>query len=149
MTASGDRPIDTPHQWLCYAEGDLLVAEHEMQRLSAVYHTVCFLCQSAAEKFLKGFLISRGWSLEKTHDIVELLAWCADYDAELAGMVAEGALLNEYIVAGRYPGDIASEQIGEAEAKEALEATQRIRAQVRRAMSHDEKTGNQERKEER
>lgn len=49
-------------------------------------------------------------------------------------MVAEGALLNEYLVAGRYPGDIASEQIGAADAKEALEAAQRIRAQVRRAM---------------
>jgi HEPN domain-containing protein len=148
MTASSDRPTDTPEQWLCYAEGDLLVAEHEMQRPSPVCHTVCFLCQSAAEKFLKGFLISRGWSLEKTHDIVELLAWCADYDAELAGMVAEGALLNEYIVAGRYPGDIASEQIGEAEAKEALEAAQRIRVQVCRAMGRADKAGNQERKEE-
>lgn len=127
--------METAQQWLHYAEGDLAVAEHEMQRPSPVYHTVCFLCQSAAEKFLKGFLISRGWSLERTHDLVELLGWCADYDAELAGMIAEGALLNEYIVAGRYPGDVASEQIGAGEAREALEATQRIRAQVRRAMS--------------
>lgn len=148
MTASGDRPIDTPQQWLRYAEGDLLVAEHEMQSSAPVYHTVCFLCQGAAEKFLKGFLISRGWSLEKTHDIVELLAWCADYNAELAGMVAEGAVLNEYIVTGRYPGDIASEQIGEVEAKEALEAAQRIRAQVHRAMSHTDETRNREEKEE-
>jgi HEPN domain-containing protein len=106
-----------------------------MQRPSPIYHTVCFLCQSAAEKFLKGFLISRGWTLEKTHDLIQLLAWCADYDAELAGMIAEGALLNEYIVAGRYPSDIASEQIGAAEAREALDACQRIRAQVRRAMN--------------
>jgi HEPN domain-containing protein len=135
MTARHDRPMETAQQWLHYAEGDLAVAEHEMQRPSPVYHTVCFLCQSAAEKFLKGFLISRGWSLERTHDLVELLGWCADYDAELAGMIAEGALLNEYIVAGRYPGDVASEQIGAGEAREALEATQRIRAQVRRAMS--------------
>lgn len=91
MTASNDRPVETPQRWLRYAEGDLLVAEHEMKVPSPVYHTVCFLCQSAAEKFLKGFLISRGWSLEKTHDIVELLGWCADYDAELAGLVAEGS----------------------------------------------------------
>ena len=134
MTAGGDRPVDTPQQWLRYAEGDLLVAEHEMQRSAPVYHTVCFLCHSAAEKFLKGLLISRGWSLEKTHDMVELLGWCADYDKQLAGLVPEGTLLNEYIVAGRYPGDIAAEQIGAAEAKEALEAAQAIRTHVRRAM---------------
>lgn len=135
MTTSDDRPMETAQQWLHYAEGDLAVAEHEMQGPSPVYHTVCFLCQSAAEKFLKGFLISRGWSLERTHDLVELLGWCADYDAELAAMIAEGSLLNEYIVAGRYPGDVASEQIGTVEAREALEAAQRIRAQVRRVMT--------------
>ena len=135
MTARNDRPMETSQQWLRYAEGDLTVAEHEMHAPEPVYHTVCFLCQSAAEKFLKGFLISQGWALEKTHDLVELLGWCADYDAELAGMVAEGSLLNEYIVAGRYPGDIAWEQMGVAEATEAVEAAQRIRTQVHRAMS--------------
>ncbi len=134
MTAHGNRPVGTPQEWLRYAEGDLLVAEREMRTPSPVYHTVCFLCQSAAEKFLKGFLISRGWSLEKTHDIVELLGWCVDYDAEFAGLAAEGSLLNEYIVAGRYPGDIAPERIGPAEAKEALEAAQAIRTHVRQAM---------------
>ena len=135
MTASDERPTETPRQWLQYAEGDLAVAEHEMQRPSPVYHTVCFLCQSAAEKSLKGFLISRGWSLERTHDLIQLLGWCSDYDEQLAGMVAQGALLNEYVVAGRYPGEIGSEAIGAAEAREALEAAQGIRTQVLRAMS--------------
>ncbi|MDY0357629.1 MAG: HEPN domain-containing protein [Sedimentisphaerales bacterium] len=134
MTAPDDHPSDTAQQWLHYAEGDLAVAEHEMARPTPIYHTVCFLCQSAAEKFVKGFLISRGWSLEKTHDLVQLLGWCTDYDADLASMVNEAALLNEYIVAGRYPGDIAAEQIGPGEAREALEAAESIRAQVHRAM---------------
>lgn len=137
MTASNDRPMATAQQWLHYAEGDLAVAEREMQSQSPVYHTVCFLCQSAAEKFIKGFLISRGWTLEKTHDLVQLLGWSGDYDAELAGMIDEGALLNEYIVAGRYPGDIASEHIGANDAKEALEAAKRIQTQVQRAMGGD------------
>jgi HEPN domain-containing protein len=141
MTASPERPNETVDRWLRYGEGDLTVAEHEMQRPSPVYPTVCFLCQSAAEKFLKGFLISRGWTLEKTHDLVQLLAWCADYDAELAGMIAEGSLLNEYIVAGRYPSDIASERIGVAEAWEALDACQKIHAQVRRAMNAGDDDG--------
>jgi len=134
MSAGNDHPIETPQAWLRYAEGDLRVAEHEMLDSSPVYHTICFLCQGAAEKFLKGFLISRGWPLEKTHDIVELLAWCADHDTELGTMVAEGAVLNEYIVAGRYPGDIAFEPIGAGEAEETLAAAQKIRARVRHLM---------------
>jgi hypothetical protein len=49
-------------------------------------------------------------------------------------MMTEGAILNEYIVAGRYPGDIAFEPIGRAEAQEALDATRCIRARVRKLM---------------
>ena len=135
MTASPDRPVETPQQWLRYAEGGLAVAEREMHAPAPVYHVVCFLCQGAAEKFLKGYLISRGWSLEKTHDLVTLLGRCAGYEPEFANLAAAGALLNEYTVAGRYPGDIAWEQIGAAEANEALEAAQRIRTQVKQAMS--------------
>lgn len=134
MNDQPKRPVETPREWLRYAEGDLSVAEREMQSQMPVYHTICFLCQTAAEKFLKGYLISQGWTLEKTHDIVELLELCADYDVELGTMIAEGAVLNEYIVAGRYPGDIAFEGIGKAEAEEALDAARRIRVRVRNLM---------------
>jgi len=135
MNDQPNHPVETPREWLRYAEGDLSVAEREMQSQMPVYHTICFLCQSAAEKFLKGYLISQGWTLEKTHDVVELLELCADYDVELGTMIAEGAVLNEYIVAGRYPGDIAFEDIGKAEAEEALDAAWRIRVRVRSLMS--------------
>jgi len=134
MSGQRERPVETPHEWLRYAEGDLGVAEHEMRYEMPAYHTICFLCQSAAEKFLKGYLIAQGWTLEKTHDIVELLEWCADYDEELGTMIAEGAILNEYVVAGRYPGDIAFESMGRTEAEEALNATRHIRAHVRSLM---------------
>ena len=82
----------------------------------------------------EGFPDLTGWPLEKTHDIVEVLAWCADHDTELGTMVDEGAVLNEYIVVGRYPGDIALEPIGAGEAEETLAAAKRIRARVRHLM---------------
>ena len=50
-------------------------------------------------------------------------------------MITEGAVLNEYIVAGRYPGDIAFEHIGRAEALESLDATRHIRARVTSLMN--------------
>jgi HEPN domain-containing protein len=43
-------------------------------------------------------------------------------------------MLNEYITAGRYPGEVAFEYIGKAEAEEALQAAQRIRTRVRELM---------------
>lgn len=123
-------PVNTTRQWIRFALGDLGVAKREMDFESPVFHTICFLCQSAAEKLLKGFLIYHGWPLKKTHDIVALLAICSDYDAEMATMVEEGTILNEYIIAGRYPEDIAYERIGEEQATEALNAAQKIRDRV-------------------
>ena len=73
MSDQARLPVETPREWLRYAEGDFSVAEREAQSETPVYHTVCFLCQSAAEKFLKGYLIAQGWTLEKTHDILKLL----------------------------------------------------------------------------
>lgn len=130
MNESETRPIKTTRQWIQFALGELGVAGREMGYESPTYHTVCFLCQSAAEKLLKGFLIYQGWSLKKTHDIVALLAICSDYDPALAAMAEEGAILNEYITAGRYPEDIAYEQIGKKQANEAMKAAEKIRDRV-------------------
>ena len=135
MSDQPEKPVETPKAWMRFAEGDLAVAQREMQSELPVYHTICFLCQSAAEKFLKGYLISVGWKLEKTHDIVELLGYCASYDKGLGSLIAEGAVLNEYIVAGRYPGDIFAEGIDNEAAEEALKAVERIRSRVNNSMA--------------
>lgn len=131
MNDQAKHPVETPREWLRYAEQDLRLAERAVQDGTPSYHTICFLCQSAAEKFLKGYLIARGWTLEKTHDIVALLKLCAEHDPTWANLAPDGAVLNEYIVAGRYPGDIVFEDIGKAEAEEALEAVQRIATRAR------------------
>lgn len=130
MNVPENQPVNTSRQWVRFALGDLGVAEREFSYESPAYHTICFLCQSAAEKLLKGFLIYHGWSLKKTHDIVALLALCSEHDTALAAMVDEGIILNEYIIAGRYPEDLAYEQLGAKEAREALNAVRKIRERV-------------------
>lgn len=135
MNDRPEKPIETPKAWFRFAEGDLTVAQREMQSELPVYHTICFLCQSAAEKYLKGYLISLGWKLEKTHDVVELLGYCASYDERLGILVTEGAILNEYIIASRYPGDLFAEGIDYKAAKEALEAAERIQFCIKDAIA--------------
>lgn len=123
-------PKETVIEWLRYAEDDLVLAERDIKADAPIYHTICFLCQGSAEKYLKAFLISRGWKLVKTHDTLALLAACKNFDTQLASMHAEGQLLNEYITAGRYPGDIGVAGVGKTEAEEALTAARRIRDRV-------------------
>lgn len=50
-------------------------------------------------------------------------------------------ILNEYIVAGRYPGDLAYETVGRVEADEAVATVQRIRVLVMdRMKAKDQRT---------
>jgi HEPN domain-containing protein len=107
------------------------VATRELEYAQPAFHTVCFLCQTAAEKFLKGYLITQGWRLQRTHDIVALLQMCTEYSPDWSTLITEGAILNEYITAGRYPSDIVFERIGRPEALEALRAVERIAECVR------------------
>jgi HEPN domain-containing protein len=130
MSGQPEGPVETVRKWLRYAEEDLGVAGREFERGSTAFHTICFLCQAAAEKCLKAYLIAHGWQLERTHDAVALLELCAAHDATWRELLDDGALLNEYIVSGRYPGDLAFEEIGRPEAEEALGAVRRIHARV-------------------
>ncbi len=130
MTVPVKKPIETPAEWLRFANENLQVAEHELAYEEPAFHTICFLCQSAAEKYLKGYLIAQGWHLEKTHDIVVLLRLCADNNCDFAEFLEKGAILNEYIVDGRYPGDLAYEAIGQVDAQEAVDIVQSLKSLV-------------------
>lgn len=60
--------------------------------------------QQALEKALKGFLLSRGWRLEKTHNVGYLLATAERHDASLSKYRDVCGLVTEAYVAARYPG---------------------------------------------
>jgi len=127
MTEKKTLPVETPGEWVKFATENLQVAKREIKHETPACHTICFLCRESAEKFLKAYLISKGWELKKTHDIVELLGYCSNYDKEFILLVEEGSILNDYIADGRYPGDISFEDICLKQANEAIEKAEMIR----------------------
>jgi uncharacterized protein len=62
-----------------------------------------FLEQSV-EKFLKAFLLARGWKLERTHDLTDLLPLAIAHDSRLAAYVALCQSATDFYLADRYPG---------------------------------------------
>ncbi len=68
--------------WLKFAQENLRLARSGMREDYAPYHTICFLCQGSAEKYLKAFLIWHGWEIKKVHDLEELLVYCTDFEPE-------------------------------------------------------------------
>lgn len=121
--------------WLAFAKENLLYAKAGIKEDFAPYHTICFLCQGSAEKYLKAYLISNGWELEKIHDLKELIGYGLNYDQSFGELFPLAEILNRYIAEGRYPGDLPFESIGENEAKEAIEAAEKIEQFVLRKLS--------------
>ncbi|MBU2461676.1 HEPN domain-containing protein [bacterium] len=130
-----EEEIKLVKDWLRFARENILFAHSGMKEDYAPYHTICFLCQGSAEKYLKAFLIWKGWELKKIHDMGDLLAFCIEFEPGFEDLKKECGLLNEYITQARYPDDLPFEDIGENEAREALEAADKIEEFVSKRMS--------------
>lgn len=61
--------------------------------------------QEAIERYLKGFLIGKGWSLVKTHDLERLVDEAARFDKRFAAFLSFAIELTEDFFAQHYPGD--------------------------------------------
>ena len=76
-----DKESLLPHDWFQKGNADIktveiLLAHHGDMEIAAM-HT-----QQAIEKYFKGYLLSRGWKLKRTHDLVELLDYVIEYDSK-------------------------------------------------------------------
>lgn len=109
-------------EWLILARESLLSAKALAQADFSPNHMVCFLCQGSAEKYLKAYLISKGWKLRKIHDLADLVGDAMGYDETFAVLLPQAWALNDYAEAGRYPSDVAFESITEKEVQEAIKA---------------------------
>jgi HEPN domain-containing protein len=104
---------------------DLRVAETLLSRSDPPipYGAICFHAQQAAEKFLKGWLVSRGLRAPRTHDLESLVRVGARLAPSLEEIRDAAARLRPFAVAPRYPGEIP-----EPGGPEALNAIQRAKA---------------------
>lgn len=61
------------------------------------------LLQQAVEKYLKGYLINKGWKLRKTHDLKVLLDEAIKYDSSFSQYYDVLDVLTQYYLEERYP----------------------------------------------
>ena len=138
MRKRNPEEIELIKNWLTYAKENLLSAKSLITEEFTPFHTVCFMCQGSAEKYLKAYLIWKGWELEKIHDLKDLLNYTIDLDPDFEKFKQECELLNEYITEGRYPGDLPFESIGEKETKEAIDAVDKIAVFVEKRINFED-----------
>ncbi len=102
--------------WLRYAESDLEIARIT-QSSRILLEGLCFHAQQAAEKALKAVLISQAIPFPRTHNITILIDLLPQ-NISLPSEVEAAALLTDYAVLTRYPGNL--EPITEEEYHEAV-----------------------------
>ena len=100
-----DRKLEYARRWFDKARNDPLDADNNLAADNVPYDTVCFHCQQAAEKLLKGFLVAHGCEYPITHNLFVILDKVIEYDGSAESLRETLAVLNPYSVEIRYPGD--------------------------------------------
>ncbi len=99
MTTSPSNPND----WFLLAKDRLEKADALFAQFGASW-TGVELLQEAAERFLKGYLVSHAWPLVKTHDLNRLLAAACDFNASFEEFETACQNLTEQFWEQHYPG---------------------------------------------
>jgi len=102
--------------WLDRAKSSLKISKTKIEE-DIFYEDLCFQAQQAVEKALKGLLIFYSVEPEKTHNLVTLIKVLSKY-TDVPEEINETAVLNDYAVQTRYPGDYTP--ISEDEYKDAV-----------------------------
>ena len=89
--------------WFDKAEADLTAANILFESNPLVLDIVCFHCQQAVEKYLKGFLVFYDVEFPKTHILEYLIKLCSKVDPVFNTI--ELNELSQFAVRARYPHD--------------------------------------------
>ncbi len=121
-----DTPTRLLRSWLTKAENDLksarvLGANEDGPLDTAIYH-----CQQAAEKAVKAFLVFKGITPEKTHDIRNLTLKAAEHEPRFNELLTFAAELTPYAWEFRYPDDLAETYPTQEEFDEALKQAEAV-----------------------
>ena len=119
--------IDIAKEWFHVANSDLASAEFLQNMQPVPVEIICYHCQQAAEKYLKGYLAWQGEAIKKTHDLTLLNKLCRKYDEDFGKINEDCLMLTDFGVNVRYPFPI---DIGEADMVLAIKRTQKIRTFV-------------------
>jgi HEPN domain-containing protein len=91
--------------WIKKAENDISSAQYLAKNMYPVpTEIVCYHCQQASEKYLKAFLVYNDQEPPKTHDLIELVKLCNNFDENFLLLIQKCEYLIPFATRIRYPG---------------------------------------------
>jgi HEPN domain-containing protein len=116
----------TIQAWLIRARNDLANAEFIAEHRADLLDTVVYHCQQAAEKALKGFLVSEDLTIPKTHDVGRLVQSASASSPAFAQLQSIADAITPFATEFRYPSDDEAPMPSIQQGAEALAAARRI-----------------------
>ena len=111
-------------EWIKFADADidtvLLLKEMRPQHREII----CYHCEQAVEKYLKGFLVSKEQIAPKVHDLTYLCNLCSDFDNNLLSLLPNCNYLTDFSVQPRYPKEM---DISDANVEKAIKYALEVR----------------------
>ena len=110
--------------WFRKADNDLQVAEWAANANADFAEIACFHAQQCAEKYLKGYLVSKEMPFKFVHELAYLVRLCMNADPDFSALLDAAAELQDYSSDVRYP----SEEFISPSREEAQEAVERAKS---------------------
>ena len=111
-------------EWIKFADADidtvLLLKEMRPQHREII----CYHCEQAIEKYLKGFLVSKEQVAPKIHDLTYLCNLCSEQDKDFASILPQCSYLKQFSVQPRYPKEM---DISDANVEKAIKYALNVR----------------------
>ena len=120
----------TSREWFDRAQHDWDAANFILNMRPVPVEIVCYHCQQAVEKSLKGYLVAQGIEpVPRIHDLSQLCQMCQEKDAQFADAIEACGYLTVFATQTRYPSSI---DPSEVEMNRALDYTKDALALIQR-----------------
>ena len=124
-----------PHDW--FRIGSKEINRAKLLLNMGDFEGAGFNIHQAVEKYLKGFLLSRGWKLRRIHDLEALLKDAVGYEPSFDRFHNDCQKITEYYIEDRYPSLVTS-ILTEEEVRSSIESTNDLINEIIRCIN-DEK----------
>jgi len=111
-------------KWIKFAQTDF---DHVIKTVET-HHPIpveimCYHCEQSIEKILKAFMIAKGGTLTKTHDLDVLLERCKQHSPDFDIFDDACERITTYTTPSRYPSDI---ELTESDMRQAIKDASKI-----------------------
>lgn len=119
-----------PSDWFRLGDKELIRASNLLQLNDL--DGAAFNIQQALEKYLKGYLLSKGWALRRIHDLDTLLNETVTHDASFEKFREACLKITQYYIEDRYPFTGNSE-LTKVEIKDSLKTSEQLIKKIRQS----------------